>query len=276
MASGDNEHRMLFDLRGKRRNVVKVVYATLAVLMGLSLFLVIGGFNIAELFQSNTAGGEAAEQFEEQAGRIEAKLAKDPQNPDLLVALTRAQINTGNSLVTVEDNGQQVLTREAIQEYQKANDTWIKYLKATEEPSVGLALLVAPTMFRLAENSRSLFEARNNVEGAVEAQKVVAEQRPNINAFSTLAYYTYFTGDFEAAEAAEAKAKSFTKSKAEAKSVEEQLKEVRQNAENFDKEIKKAEQQADAERAKGGPGEAAPELEEGQNPLGGGLSGLGE
>ncbi|HEX6154339.1 MAG TPA: hypothetical protein VFZ19_12545, partial [Solirubrobacterales bacterium] len=260
----------------KRRNVVKVVYATLAVLMGLSLFLVIGGFNIAELFQSNSAGGEAAEQFEEQAGRIEAKLAKDPQNPDLLVALTRAQINTGNSLVTVEDNGQQVLTREAIQEYQKANDTWIKYLKATEEPSVGLALLVAPTMFRLAENSRTLFEARTNVEGAVEAQKVVAEQRPNINAFSTLAYYTYFTGDFEAAEAAEAKAKSFTKSKAEAKSVEDQLKEVRQNAETFDKEVKKAEQQADAERAKGGPAEAAPELEEGQSPLGGGLSGLGE
>jgi hypothetical protein len=276
MASGDNEHRMLFDLRGKRRNVVKVVYATLAVLMGLSLFLVIGGFNIAELFQGNSTGGEAAEQFEEQADRIEAKLAKDPQNPDLLVALTRAQINTGNSLVTVEDNGQQVMTLEAAQEFKKANDTWIKYLKATEEPSVGLALLVAPTMFRLAETSRTLFEARNNVEGAVEAQKIVAEQRPNVNAFSTLAYYTFFTGDFEAAEAAEAKAKSFTKTKAEAKAVEEQLKEVRQNAETFDKEVKKAEQQADAEQAKGGPGEAAPELEEGQNPLGGGLSGLGE
>jgi hypothetical protein len=274
MASGDNEHRMLFDLRGKRRNVVKVVYATLAVLMGLSLFLVIGGFNIAELFQSNNAAGEAAEQFEEQADRIEAKLEKDPKNPDLLVALTRAQINTGNSLVTVEDNGQQVMTLDAMQEYQKANDTWTKYLAASDEPSVGLALLMGPTLFRMAEYSRSLDEVRRNVTSAAEAQKIVAEERPSINAFSTLAYYTYFTGDFAAAEAAEEKAKSFTKGKAEAESVEKQLAEVRQTAKEFDKEIKQAEQQAKAGGGAAGGGEVP--LEGGQNPLGGGLSGLGE
>ena len=273
MAQGDKEHRMLFDLRGKRRNVVKVVYATLAVLMGLSLFLVIGGFNLAELFQGSNSSGEAAEQFEEQSERIEAKLVKDPQNSDLLVALTRAQINTGNSLVTVEDNGEQVMTLGAVQEYQKANDTWTKYLKATEEPSVGLALLIAPTMFRLAETSRTLQEARRNVVGAAEAQKIVSELRPNINSFSTLAYYLYFTGDFAAAKAAEEKAKSFAKGKPEEESVEEQLSEVLQRAKGFDKEVKKAEQQAKS----GGGGEAAPEqLEEGQNPLGGGISGLGE
>lgn len=265
---------MLFDLRGKRRNVVKVVYATLAVLMGLSLFLVIGGFNIAELFQSNNTSGEAAEQFEEQAQRIEAKLEKTPEDPDLLVALTRAQINTGNSLVAIEDNGQQALTPEAVQEYQLAYDTWNKYLKATDEPSVGLALLMAPTMLRVAEVSRSLTEARRNVTAAADAQKIVAEQRPNISAFSTLAYYTYFTGDFAAAEAAEEKAKGFAKGKTEVEAVEKQLGEVRQRAKQFDKEIKAAEQQA---KAGGGGGGGAPEpLEEGQNPLGGGLSGLGE
>lgn len=273
MASGDNEHRMLFDLRGKRRNVVKVVYATLAVLMGLSLFLVIGGFNIAELFQSNNTTGEAAEQFEEQAERIEAKLRKDPENPALLVALTRAQINAGNSLVTFGPSEEQVMTLEAQQEYQKANDTWTKYLKATDEPAVGLALLVAPTMIRLAETSRSLPEARRNVIGAAEAQEIVAKKRPSINAFSTLAYYTYFTGDFAAAEAAEKKAKSFAKSKTEVESVEKQLSEFRQRAEQFDKEVKNAEQQAKAGGGAGGAGAEAP-LEEGQNPLGGGLSGL--
>jgi tetratricopeptide (TPR) repeat protein len=273
MAQGDNEHRMLFDLRGKRRNVVKVVYATLAVLMGLSLFLVIGGFNIAELFQGNNTSGEAAEQFEEQSERIEAKLQKDPQNPDLLVSLARAQINTGNSLVSFADNGEQIMTLGAVQEYQKANDTWTKYLKVVDEPSVGLALLIAPTMFRLAENSRTLLEARQNVTGAAEAQKIVSELRPNINSFSTLAYYLFFTGDFAAAEAAEEKAKSFAKGKPEEESIEKQLSEVRQRAKQFDKEVKKVEQQAKAD----GGAEAAPEqLEEGQNPLGGGISGLGE
>jgi len=275
MAKGDKEHRMLFDLRGRRkRNVVKVVYATLAVLMGLSLFLVVGGFNLAELFNNGGSAGEAAEQFEEQSERIEAKLKKDPEDPDLLVALTRAQINTGNSLVTVEPNGQQVLTLGAVQEYQKANDTWTKYLKATDEPTVSLALLVGPTLFRLAENSRSLQEARRNVTGAAEAQKIVAEQRPSINSYSTLAYYTYFTGDFKAAEEAEKKAEGFAKEKGEKESIQKQLGEVRQRAKQFDKEIKKAEQQTKA----GGGGEGgAPEeepLEEGQNPLGGGLSGL--
>jgi hypothetical protein len=275
MAQGDNEHRMLFDLRGKRRNVVKVVYATLAVLMGLSLFIVIGGFNIAELFQSNNTSGEAAEQFEEQAERIEAKLRKDPQDPDLLVALTRAQINTGNSLIRLEDNGEQVMTLGAVQEFQKANDTWVKYLKATDEPAVGLALLVGPTMFRLAETARTLIEARRNVTGAAEAQEIVAKERPSINAYSTLAYYTYFTGDFAAAKAAEEKAKSFAKGKPEEESIEKQLSEVRQRAKKFDNEIKKSEQQA---KAGGGAGGAAPEepLEEGQSPLGGGLSGLSE
>lgn len=275
MAQGDNEHRMLFDLRGKRRNLVKVVYATLAVLMGLSLFLVIGGFNIAELFQGNNASGEAAEQFEERAERIEAKLAKSPEDPDLLVALTRAQINTGNSLVTIEDNGQQVMTLDAVQEFEKASDTWTKYLKATDEPSVGLALLVAPTMFRLAETAPSLQQARRNVTDAAEVQKLVAEQRPDVNSYSTLAYYLYFTGDFKAAEEAEEKAESFAKEKSAKESIQQQLAEVRQRGKEFDKQIQEVERKVNAERAKGGPGEA-PELEEGQNPLGAGLSGLGE
>jgi tetratricopeptide (TPR) repeat protein len=275
MASGDNEHRMLFDLRGRRKNVVKVVYATLAVLMGLSLFLVIGGFNLAELFNGNDTSGDAAQQFEEQAERIETKLKKSPEDPDLLVALTRAQINTGNSLVTLEPNGQQVMTLGAVQSYQQANDTWTKYLEATDEPAVGLALLVAPTMFRLAETSRSLEEARRNIEGAAEAQKIVAEQRPSLNAYSTLAYYTYFTGDFAAAEAAEEKAKSFTREKGEEESIEKQLGEIRKRAKEFDKEIKAAEQQAKKAGA-GAGGEVPGQLEEGQNPLGGGISGLGE
>ena len=52
MASGDGEHRMVFDIRGRRRHVVKVVYAILAVLMGLSLFLVTGAVNIGSIFNS--------------------------------------------------------------------------------------------------------------------------------------------------------------------------------------------------------------------------------
>ena len=48
----DGERRMLFDLRGRRKNVVKVVYAILAVMMGASLFLVVGPVNIGELLNT--------------------------------------------------------------------------------------------------------------------------------------------------------------------------------------------------------------------------------
>ena len=271
MASDDNEHKMLFDIRGRRRNLVKVVYGTLAVLMGLSLFLVIGGFNIAELFDNGNTSGEAAEQYEEQAERIESRLKKDPQNPDLLVALTRAQINTGNSLVSREDNGQTVPTLGSVQQYQLAVDTWSKYLKATDEPAPGLAQLVAPTMFSLAETSPSLVEARRNVIAAAEAQELVAEQRPNVNSYSTLAYYTYFTGDFDAAEKAKKKAESFGRSKAERQSIGKQLEEIEKRARSFQKEVEKAEAQAKAGGA-GGGGAAAPESLE-PNALGGAFGG---
>ncbi len=75
----DGERRMLFDTRGKRKHVIRVVYAILALLMGASLFLVVGPFNLAEL-TGGSDGGSANEVFEEQAERIEGRLAKDPQD----------------------------------------------------------------------------------------------------------------------------------------------------------------------------------------------------
>jgi hypothetical protein len=274
MASGDNEHRMLFDLRGRRRNVVKVVYATLAVLMGLSLFLVIGGFNIAELFNDNTSTGDAAKPYEEQAERIEAKLKKDPQDPKLLVALTRAQVGAGNAQVEVDANGSRSFTLDAVQEYQKAYNTWSEYLKAVDQPEVGVALLMAPTLLQLAELSRTYEEASQRVKAASDAQRIVAEQRPSLNAWSTLAFYTYFTGDFAAAEKARDEAEKLAGEKAARESLGKQLDEYKKNAEKVLKEKAQAEK---AQKTGGGAGEqgGAPEsLENPVNPFGsgGGLS----
>lgn len=262
---------MLFDLRGRRKNVVKVVYATLAVLMGLSLFLVIGGFNIAELFSSNGGSGEAAEAYEEQAERIEAKLVKDPGEPDLLKSLTRAQINAGNAQVTVEPNGERQISADAVQEYQKAYQSWTEYLKATEKPDAGLALLVAPMLLQLAETSTSYPQADSRVQSASDAQLIVAQQRPSVNAWTTLAFYSYFTAP-ELAEKAREEAKKLAAGKSERDAIDKQLDEFKKNADRYRKEKAKAEK-AEKEAAKAGGG-AAPGVE---NPLGGlGGGGLGE
>jgi tetratricopeptide (TPR) repeat protein len=276
VASGDKEHKMLFDLRGgRRRNVVKVVYAVLAILMGTSLFLTVGPFSIGELFNSGSSSGDAAKPYEEQAERIEAKLKKTPQDPDLLLSLTRAQINAGNAQATVEPNGERVFTPDGLQEYQKAYQSWSEYLKATDEPNSGLALVVAPMLFQLAEFSRTYPEASTRVQSATEAQEIVVDQRPNVNSFTVLASYVYFTGDYDAAEKARAEAKKVAGSKPEREAIDRQLDAYKKSADRYLKAKKKAEAAEKAARA-GGGGNAAPEsLENPLSPsLGGG--GLGE
>ncbi|HEU5253551.1 MAG TPA: hypothetical protein VFU16_09535 [Solirubrobacterales bacterium] len=263
---------MLFDIRGRRKNVVRVVYAVLAVLMGASLFLVVGGLNIAELFSSN-GSGDAAKPYEEQSERIEVKLRKDPENPDLLVSLTRAQVNTANAKVTVEENGQRAFTPEAVQEYQQANQTWSEYLETTKEPNIGLAQLMSTTLVQLAELSPSYQQASANIEAAVEALEIVAEQRPTVNAFTTLAYYTYFTGDKAAAEKARAEAKKLA-DKSQAKAIDQQLDQVEKQANKYLKAKKEAEKQEKAAAAAGqtNPETGAPAT----NPFGGAFGEVGE
>jgi hypothetical protein len=268
MASGgrDKEHKMLFDIRGRRRNAVKVVYAVLAVLMGLSLFLTVGPVNIGELFgDSASSSGEAAKPYEEQAERIEAKLRKDPEDPQLLVSLTRARVTAGNSLLSIEPDEEDV--NEALQQYQLASSSWSDYLDATKEPSAGVAQLIAPTFVALAERSRTYQEAASNIKAASEAAGIVAEQRPTLNSLSTLALYTYFTGDFAAAEKAQAEAKKLTKAEFEREQLDKQLKEIKARAVKFQKELKSAEA---AEKAAAGAGKGNPEaLQNPSNPLSG-------
>ncbi len=68
---------MVFDTRGRRKHVVRVVYAILALLMGASLFLVVGPFSIGNLL--GTSGTtSAAKILNEQAERTEAKLRQGP------------------------------------------------------------------------------------------------------------------------------------------------------------------------------------------------------
>ncbi|HET9153292.1 MAG TPA: hypothetical protein VFN85_04165 [Solirubrobacterales bacterium] len=240
MAQGGKEHRMVFDIRGRRKYAVKVVYAILAVLMGASLFLVVGPLNIGELFNGSGSGSSSlAKPYEEQAERLEAKLRKEPEDPELLMALTRAQVTAGNTTLSQEPNEEDLLN--ALQHYKEASSTWSGYLKSTKEPSVGIAQLMAPALLRLAESGHTYPEVQANIEAASQAQKIVAAQRPTLNSLSTLALYTYFTGDFKAAERAQAEASKLTREKFEREQLDTQMKEVKERAAKYTKERKKSE-----------------------------------
>lgn len=259
---------MVFDIRGRRKHVVKAVYAVLAILMGASLFLVVGPVNIGNLLGTNSGSSNVAGQYEEQAERIERRLVKNPEEPDQLLALTRARINAGNALIEVNSNGERALTPEGRQQLEKASEAWSEYLEATDEPSATGAQQMSQTLFVLAQTSRGGNEAEANVKAATEAQKIVAEERPSLNSLSTLALYTMYTFDYAAAQKAGKEAVKYAHTKFERENFENQLEEVEKRAKEFQKqlaEVKKATKSAGKEGL--------------QNPLGGGLTGgtgLGE
>ncbi len=273
MAKGDkDEHRMLFDIRGKRKNVVKVVYGILALLMGLSLLLVVGPAPLADIFGTQDAIERANEQFEDQAERIEVKLKKEPSNPELLLALAKARVNAGNALAEINpQTGETAITVEGRQQYEQASSVWSEYLKATDEPAPNGAQVMANTLFSLAQTSSTSAEAEANIKAAAEAQRIFAEARPSIGTLSTQALYTLYTFDYAAAETALEKAKKFASSKFQRQQLEDQFEEIRKQAKAFEKQVQeektleKAVQKGEA--SQGGEGGAI------QNPFGTGIGG---
>ncbi len=236
MAEG--ERRMLFDTRGRRKHVIRVVYAVLALLMGGSLFLVVGPVNIAELLgDSNTTS--ASKVLDEQVERLEKRVVEEPKEEQLLLALTRAQISAGNAQIEPVAEGEiPVVPPGARQDFEAASQTWNRYLKQVSEPNANAAQLVAGTFFRLAESSTIVGEAQEYVAKAATAQRIAAETSPSLGSLSTLAIYEYFKGDFAAGTKATKQAAAKAPSKSEAKQIEEQLAEYRKRGKAFAKQKK--------------------------------------
>lgn len=262
MASS-GERRLLFDTRGRRKHVIRVVYAILAILMGASLFLVVGPVNIGALLGNSGTTSSAAKVLHEQAERIEARLAKSPGDEQLLLALTRARIGAGNAQIeTTSETEVPTVTAEAKEDFEAASESWARYLKQTEEPSATAAQLLAGTYFRLAESATSLLEAEEYVGRGARAQRIAAEQSPSLGSLSTLAIYEYFNSEFAAGDKTTKQAAAKATSKAQAKEVEKQLAEFRKRGEAFDKqkkELAKVQKKVSKEKL--------------ENPLGGGLGG---
>ncbi|MFL5901915.1 MAG: hypothetical protein ACJ75S_12045 [Solirubrobacterales bacterium] len=226
---------MLFDIRGRRRHVVRVVYAILALLMGASLFLVVGPFNLGDL-AGNSGSTNASQVLNEQAKRIELKLRTEPDNEDLLAALTRSRIAAGNALTEVSpETGAKILAPEGQQEFEQAAATWHRYLKQANSVSASIAPLMASAFFTLAETSSGLEDAEKNVAEAAAAQTLAAEARPTINSLSTLATYQYFAGNFKAGDEAARKAEAKS-SNSEAKEVKKKMAQYRAQGKAFEKQ----------------------------------------
>ncbi len=257
MAQG-GERRMLFDIRGRRKHVVRVVYAILALLMGASLFLVVGPFSVGNLINTGSSIS-ASEVSQEQAEKIEAKLRREPENPDLLAALTRKRIAAGNSLTEADPaTGFVALLPEGRLELERAGDAWKRYLEAESDPQPAAAAQMARAYFTLAENSFAIAETVDNVERAAETQDLAAAGQPTINSLTTLAIFEYYAGDFAAGDKAARQAEAKAPTKEQAKEVKKQMSEARTRGKQFaqqKKEFAKTEKEQGKEAFKNPFGE---------------------
>lgn len=259
MASNDGERRMLFDIRGRRKNVVRVVYALLALLMGLSLIFVLGPAPLSDLFGNDGGGGSNAEPFEEQAERLERQLKKTPEDPQMLLSLTRARINAGNQhSVILPETGEPAMTPEGRVQLEKAAAAWDEYVEATDEPSPSGAQLSAGNFFQLAQTSRTPGEIEANINAAADAQQIVVDQRPSAGALATLALYRYFSFEYDEARKLTAEAAKSATTKFERENLDDEAKEIEARARQLQKQF------AEVEKASKSQGK-----ESLQNPLGG-------
>ena len=229
---------MLFDLRGKRRRVVQVVYATLA-----ALFLVgfvgfgigsdgVGGF--ADVFSDDSGGGSVSSQFDDQIDNANAQLAKDPKDTAALLKLAEHEYLKGQQGVTVDEaTGQPSVSEDAHTELGKAVDAWEKYLSVNKgQPSPSIASLIVNAYVFL-----------NDAGGAAQAQRIVAEDQPSLGVYNQLAYYLYIAGDISGGDEA-AKQAVGEAPKPQRGEIEKQLGEIRKQAVKLKKQQAKAQKNA--------------------------------
>jgi hypothetical protein len=249
---------MLFDLRGRRKRVIQVAYAILAVLMAGSLFTVVGPLNIGDLFGNGSSAGSSADPFIDQAEKLDRQLRRDPQDEKALAALVRARYNAGFAQVEFDPtSGTQSVSEDALTEFEKAVDAWDSYRKSAQDPNPLTAEYAAHALLNLAQFAATAAEFRANIEEAAAAQAVVTAARPSLNTYFELARLRYFAGDFDGGDEAARRAEEAVSS-AQRSNIASQLDSVRQQAETVQRQLEAS------ERAEGQQGKNALE-----NPLGG-------
>jgi hypothetical protein len=276
---------MLFDLQSpRRRRVLKIVYGTLAALfligfVGFGVGTNTGGGGILD---SITGGGGGDDNpYEDDIEAAQEKLQQNPKDTATLATLVELHYRAGSNQIDVdEETGQQSLTSEGQEQLNQGADAWAKYVKfAGGNVQTGTALLAFQTFSILGDTSlnRALEEtsqtealneatqATSAYRDAAEAERILATDRPTVQAYSNLAFFLYRAGDIAGGDAATQQAVQLAKGP-EASQVETELTQAKQQGEQLAQAIAQLQKSQQAGSATGG----------GENPLSGiGETGLG-
>jgi tetratricopeptide (TPR) repeat protein len=229
---------VLFDLRGKRRRFIQVVYIFLALIFTISFVgLGIGGevqgglFNALGIGDGNT-GPDPESSYSQAIEKAEQRVQANPDSAPALANLSRLHLTSGRQQMSGETNeqtGLPELSAEARAALTEGTVVWEEYLATDPKtPDTSLANLAAQSYLYL-----------ENGAGAAEAQGIVAKENPTAGTVSQLALYQYVAGDIKEADKTAERALEMTP-EGETARLEAQFSELRKN-------VRQAKQQAPRE-----------------------------
>ena len=188
---------MLFDLKGRRKRVVQVVYLFLAILMGGGLVLFgIGGDVSGGLFDAfSDRGGSGNQIVEDRIEDNEEAVEKDPEDKEALEELARDWYQLARAEAD-PNTGQ--FTEEGLERLQNADEAWQQYLAVEDrKPDAALASLMTQAYGPTALNQPA---------DAARAAEIVTEENPSAQAYLQLVTYASLAGQKRKADLAGEKA----------------------------------------------------------------------
>src|SRR3954464_15236741 len=188
---------MLFDLRGRgRRRTVKVIYLSLAILMGGGLVLFgVGGNTNGGLLDAFKGGSQSTSSvLTKRLSSAEAAARAQPTNPQVLADLTRARYQAADF-----DQTTGAFTADGRKQLRSAAAAWQRYLAAAgSKPDDNLAGLMVQAFSP---------QGINQPVNAVKAMEIVVDARPpTANLYVQLAFYAFNAGQIRKGQLASDKA----------------------------------------------------------------------
>lgn len=208
---------MLFDLQGRRKTAVKVIYLALALLMGGGLVLFGVGSDVqgglADIFRGGSSGDG---QYQQDVEKYEKQALARPDDPATRAQLIQARFSLASSGDNVTDNG---YTKNGLEILKKVTTDWTQYLESAKKIDE-----------KTANYAVSAYAGLNEFDGAMKAQQKLAEvQDPETaSAYATLAQFAIYAGDKRVAELAERKALKLS-SKGQRSQLKDQLDQLRKD-----------------------------------------------
>jgi hypothetical protein len=192
---------MLFDLRGKRRRAVQVVYASLAALMAIGLVGAGVGSDVSggifDIFTNDDGGdlGDANKTVQKRIDKANDKLKVNARDPAALIEVIRGHYSLATSDTNSEDGS---FGDDGKKELEKASDAWARYLDTKPEK-------VDPALASLMINAYGEL-GLNQPEKAVIAAELIADQRNDASAYIQLVQFATQAGQTRKADLAAKKA----------------------------------------------------------------------